>query len=359
MAYENDQSLYYAKQVPMEELVTYAGFTPLRRGSVFILKEHDSFVIFPKHNNFRHFSQVEGNHYVGGSTIDFCMKYMNMDFKESVKYLCDLAGYKPPERNYTDTVYSNTPKRSKRESERSKQLGSMLSGMQVNLKPKFDLEVGEVAAERKTGREPMKLPEKNKDNRRVYAYLTKTRGIDPEVVKTFINSGRLYESANYHNCVFVTYDSENNPMYAFQRGTAFGYSYKKDVYGSDKLTGFPVYREGSAKVIVFEAPIDMMSYISLYPDDKSSMIALGCLSPKGLYRFLTQHREINTVTLLLDNDDPAKRARENIIECLEDYGYRIEEHELRDLMTESGTKDINEYLLSCEETVPEIGVSRR
>ena len=78
MAYENDQSLYYAKQVPMEELVTYAGFTPLRRGSVFILKEHDSFVIFPKRNNFRHFSQVEGNHYVGGSTIDFCMKYMTL-----------------------------------------------------------------------------------------------------------------------------------------------------------------------------------------------------------------------------------------------------------------------------------------
>ena len=25
MAYENDQSLYYAKQVPMEEPVTYAG----------------------------------------------------------------------------------------------------------------------------------------------------------------------------------------------------------------------------------------------------------------------------------------------------------------------------------------------
>ena len=60
MAYENDQSLYYAKQVPMEELVTYAGFTPVRRGSVFILKEHDSFVIFSKTNSFCHYSRAKG-----------------------------------------------------------------------------------------------------------------------------------------------------------------------------------------------------------------------------------------------------------------------------------------------------------
>ncbi len=346
MAYENDQSLYYAKQVPMQELVTYAGFTPVRRGSVFCLKEHDSFVIFPNRNNFCHYSQVEGNHYVGGSTIDFCMKYMDMDFKEALHYLCDLAGYKPPERTGRGKEYPNAGNHENRNAGRDNFRRNMLSGMQVNLKPKFDLDMRDLGEKRNTGREPMKLPEKNRDNRRVYAYLTKTRGIDPEVVKAFIDSGRLYESQMYHNCVFVTYDKEGKPMYAFQRGTAFESSYKKDVYGSDKLTGFPVFREGSAKVMVFEAPIDMMSYISLYPEDKSSMIALGCLSPKGLYRFLTQHREITTVTLLLDNDEPARRARENITKCLSEYGYRVEEHELRGLMEDFGSKDINEYLLA-------------
>ena len=330
----------------MEELVTYAGFTPLRRGSVFILKEHDSFVIFPKHNNFRHFSQVEGNHYVGGSTIDFCMKYMNMDFKESVRYLCDLAGYKPPEQHYTDTAYSNTPKRSKRESERSRQLGSMLSGMQVNLKPKFGLNVDEVGNAHKADRVQMKLPEKSQDNRRVFAYLTRTRGIDPDVVKAFLDSGRLYESADYHNCVFVTYDENGNPAYAFQRGTSSYKPYKKDVYGSDKITGFPVYRQGSKNVIVFEAPIDMMSFLSMYEDDKSSMIALGCLSPKGLYRFLTQHAEIESVTLLLDNDEPAKKAIAGIAETLTKHGYAVESHELRINMQAFDVKDVNEYLVN-------------
>ena len=63
----------------MEELVTYAGFTPVRRGSVFCLKEHDSFVIFPQTNSFCHYSQPGKNGYSGGSSIDFCMKYMAMD----------------------------------------------------------------------------------------------------------------------------------------------------------------------------------------------------------------------------------------------------------------------------------------
>ena len=342
MAYENDQSLYYAKQVPMEELVTYAGFTPVRRGSVFILKEHDSFVIFPKTNSFCHYSRAKGDGYVGGSPIDFCMEYMEMDFKEALTYLCEMAGYKPEKSERPNNGGHTYKKRSERE----EQLGSMLSGMQVNLKPKFGLNVDEVGNAHKADRVQMKLPEKNQDNRRVFAYLTRTRGIDPDVVKAFLDSGRLYESADYHNCVFVTYDENGYPAYAFQRGTSSYKPYKKDVYGSDKITGFPVYRQGSKNVIVFEAPIDMMSFLSMYEDDKSSMIALGCLSPKGLYRFLTQHAEIESVTLLLDNDEPAKKAIAGIAETLTKHGYAVGSHELRINMQAFDVKDVNEYLVN-------------
>ncbi len=346
MAYENDQSLYYAKQVPMQELVTYAGFTPVRRGSVFCLKEHDSFVIFPKTNSFCHYSQPGKNGYSGGSPIDFCMKYMDMDFKESLAYLCDLAGYKPERIPGREREAG----RSKgRKTERQEMLSRMMSGTQVVLTPKFDLNMDEVGHARKAGRVQMQLPDKNENNRRVYAYLTKTRGIDPEVVKAFLDSGRLYESADHHNCVFVTYDEKGVPAYAAQRGTNPHKAYKKDVYGSDKITGFPVYRQGSNEVIVFEAPIDMMSYLSLYPDDKSSMIALGCLSPKGLYRFLTQHGEIDTVTLLLDNDDPARNAIPQITEKLQRHNYVVEGHDLQGYMMETETKDINEYLLKIHD----------
>ena len=153
----------------MEELVTYAGFTPVRRGSVFILKEHDSFVIFPKTNSFCHYSRAKGDGYVGGSPIDFCMEYMEMDFKEALTYLCDLAGYKPPERL---PGRENEPGSSKRgKTERQEMLSRMVSGTQVMLKPKFDLNIDEVGYGKQANRVQMKLPEKNSDNRRVYAYL--------------------------------------------------------------------------------------------------------------------------------------------------------------------------------------------
>ena len=255
MAYESDNKLQYAKQVPMEELVTYAGFTPVRRGSVFVLKEHDSFVIFPKTNSFCHYSQADANGYVGGSTIDFCMKYRNMEFKEALNYLCDLAGYHPEKSVGTGEERWGKPKRS----ERQEQLSRMVSGTQVMLKPKFGLNLDEVGHAKKQGRIPMILPDRHKDNRRVYAYLTQTRGIDRDVVRAFLDSGRLYESAGHHNCVFVTFDENGNPAYAAQRGTNPHRPYKKDVYGSDKITGFPIFRQNSTKVIAFEAPIDMMS----------------------------------------------------------------------------------------------------
>ena len=357
MAYETDNKLLYAKQVPMEELVTYAGFTPIRRGSVFILKEHDSFVIFPKTNSFCHYSRMDGDGYVGGSPIDFCMKYMEMSFKEALDYLSEMAGYVPREND--NRTYRNHTGGYKKPSEKQKQLERMVSGTQVVLKPKFGLDIDEVGTAHKADRKQLKLPEKSADYRRVYAYLVKTRGIDPDVVSAFLNSRRLYESEDYHNCVFVTYDENGDPAYAFQRGTNPKNPYKKDVYGSDKITGFPVYRQGSTKVIVFEAPIDMMSYLSMYADEKSSMIALGCLSPKGLYRFLTQHNEIDTVTLLLDNDEPATRAIEQITEMLTQHKYKIEEHELRGFMIESGTKDINEYLVNVHNPMQHaLGIAR-
>ena len=46
------------------------------------------------------------------------------------------------------------------------------------------------------------LPPRNTDDRRVFAYLRK-RGIAPQVIRQFLNSGLVYEDAEHHNCVFV------------------------------------------------------------------------------------------------------------------------------------------------------------
>ena len=36
----------------------------------------------------------------------------------------------------------------------------------------------------------------------MFAYLRK-RGIAPQVIRQFLNSGLVYEDAEHHNCVFV------------------------------------------------------------------------------------------------------------------------------------------------------------
>ena len=53
---------------------------------------------------------------------------------------------------------------------------------------------------------PFVLPEKNEDMRRVYAYLLRCRGLNRDVVNVFAQKNMIYESAPYHNAIFVGYD---------------------------------------------------------------------------------------------------------------------------------------------------------
>ena len=46
--------------------------------------------------------------------------------------------------------------------------------------------------------------------RRVFVHLRK-RGIAPQVIRSFLNAGLLYEDAEYHNCVFVRRDYTGQP----------------------------------------------------------------------------------------------------------------------------------------------------
>ncbi|EKC56381.1 hypothetical protein OBE_11092, partial [human gut metagenome] len=52
----------------------------------------------------------------------------------------------------------------------------------------------------------------------MFAYLLK-RGIDRKVIEACIRAGILYESADYHNAVFVGKDETGTARYAFLRGT--------------------------------------------------------------------------------------------------------------------------------------------
>ena len=314
---DNDR-LQIAKNVPLDQLVRQAGFTPVHKNGRCWLKEHDSFKIFPE-NTYCHFSRLAtGGEYSTGTPIDFCIGYMGMSMGEAIDYLLEFAGV----------------------------------GKDYGRNGKTDVQPPVVHNDWNTVPDPseanerkqLELPEPYKDSRRVIAYLTKSRGIDYNVVMPFVRQKRIYECAEYHNCVFVTYDGEHKPRYAFRRGTNTGSSFKADVTGSDKSFGFPVHNPDSDRVIVFEAPIDLLSYMSLYPNDNSSMIALGCLSSKALLRYLEEYDHVDTVSFLLDSDEPARVAEEKIKEQVLSMGYKVEENPLRELLRASEAKDVNEYL---------------
>ena len=74
---------------------------------------------------------------------------------------------------------------------------------------------------------PFELPPKNDNNRRAYAYLLNKRGINREVLNAFFYTGLIYESADYHNAVFVGKNTEGVAAHAHKRGTG---SESRDYY---------------------------------------------------------------------------------------------------------------------------------
>ncbi|MEA4828557.1 MAG: DUF3991 domain-containing protein, partial [Enterococcus thailandicus] len=121
-------------------------------------------------------------------------------------------------------------------------------------------------------KKPFALPAPHSDMRRVYAYLTKTRLIDREVVSYFAKSKLLYESCEkskdgtkeYHNAVFVGFDENAIPRHAHKRGLyTDGPGFKGNVDSCDPNYSF--HHIGTTnRLYVFEAPIDLLSYITLH-----------------------------------------------------------------------------------------------
>lgn len=172
---------------------------------------------------------------------------------------------------------------------------------------------------------PFALPEKNEDMRRVYAYLLKQRNIDSEVINHFVRAGTLYEDKKYHNCVFVGTDENGEARHAHKRSTtSCGEAFRINVEGSDPRYSFHhIGTDGS--LYVFEAPIDMLSHISLYLDgwQKHSYVACCGTSAQPVLKML-ELAEIKQVYLCLDNDEAGHKASERMAEMLVDKGIYVE-----------------------------------
>lgn len=169
-------------------------------------------------------------------------------------------------------------------------------------------------------RPSFKLPEKSPTTTRVEAYL-RCRGISQAVIDHCLQTGILYESLPYHNCVFVGKDAEGTPRYAALRGTyTYGKQFKAESTGSDKRFGFCIAPTAeSSALAVFEAAVDAMAEMTLAGDaaDKYRLSLGGIYAPEegreihppaALEEFLAQHPRVDRIEFCLDNDPPGRAA---------------------------------------------------
>ena len=177
------------------------------------------------------------------------------------------------------------------------------------------------------------------DDRRVFAYLRK-RGIALRVIRRFLASGFLYEDATHHNCVFVGRDGSGQARYAGLRGTydRDGKGFRGDVSGSVKDIGFSIpYDAASQRVWVFEAPIDLMSYLTLHRGPINA-VALCGLYDGALRTYLRERPGVRSIVLCLDADQRGREVARQLREKYSGEGYTVTVKE------PAAGKDWNEYL---------------
>ena len=201
--------------------------------------------------------------------------------------------------------------------------------------PKYKAEAG-----------PLVLPEKvdGKYNR-VFAYLSQTRGISADIISDFIKSKQLYQDTK-GNCVFVGFDEQGTAKFGSVRGTLTERKYRGDCKNSDKRYAFHQMGTDTARLYIFEAPIDLLSHCTLtdmaYGNGAytgQTRLALCGSSDVALESFLERHQEVKVLHFRLDNDEAGRAAVEKDTSKYRERGYEVK-------AVFSQSKDVNEDLIN-------------
>ena len=179
-------------------------------------------------------------------------------------------------------------------------------------------EPGEVQPEADPAPSPaFRLPLRNVTNANILNYLTQERKLSPSLVNFFIVAGDIYEDAAHHNVVFVGRDADGHPRYASSRG--INEKFRQNAAGAEKAFGF-AHRGTDKQLLVFEASIDLLSFIELFPKNwqQHNYLSLGGVSGKALRQFLSERPDVERVFLCLDADKAGEDACKRLATLLPD-----------------------------------------
>lgn len=199
------------------------------------------------------------------------------------------------------------------------------------------------------------LPPKSLTNDKAKKYLI-DRGIDENIVQECIDNDLIYEQKNNGNIVFVGYDKNKNPRYAFIRATNKT-RYMHDALGSDKQYSFRLESEEKSNAIhLFESAIDLLSYATLNKNwYKENLISLAGIYqpardigsskiPITIEKYLENNLDISKIILHFDNDSAGRLATISFQKVLSD------KYEVIDEPPKIG-KDFNDYLCIKNEKI--------
>ena len=175
----------------------------------------------------------------------------------------------------------------------------------------------------KEEKKEFRLPQANTNMHRVYAYLIKQRFISADIITYFAKQHTLYEDKTHHNAVFVGLNEKGVPKQAHKRSTnSVGGTFRITCGGSDTRYSFAHFGEDE-RLYVFEAPIDMLSFLTLYPNDwqKHSCIAMNGVYENAVLTALKNHSNLSEVILCVDNDEGGIEAVDRLRDILNKNGY--------------------------------------
>ena len=268
----SDEQLQRASGIDIVAMLQGQGEKLKKQGRVYRWMRYDSTVI-DRNRWYRHSREI------GGGPIQFMQHFYGMDFVEAVKYLLD------GEEGAEFVQASRTPE------------------------PKL----------------PFTPPKLSKNMHRTFAYLIKTRKIDADIVQHFVNEKKILETEEYHNTAFCGYDEKGEMKQMHLRSTLPGNRFFMDIDGSDKQYYFRHIGTNS-DVYVFEAPIDMLSYITMNKENwqESSYVCLGGVAIDALKNILSTNEQISKVYMCVDRDDAGDKTVKRIGDELNEMGYEWE-----------------------------------
>lgn len=253
------------KQLSIVDFCDKQGIELKKSGRYYSLKEHDSLVIDTQKNNF-----VWNSRQKNGDIINFVQEYYNVDFKKAIEIITNKDI-----KEITSSAYKEYQEKTITPEE---------------IKKSFDSDLV-----------------RNKDMRRVYAYLTKTRNISAETVNEFVSKGLIIEDER-HNLTFKMKDKEDNIIGVVKKET--GYIKLNYINTHSDIKGFSFVTKGKNpdKLFFFEAPLDLMSFYEMNKDKLKNSILV---SMQGLkHNCIIENMKyygINDISVCVDNDDGGKK----------------------------------------------------